>query len=304
MTTPALSVVVSLISGRVRDLENCLSALDRQGTALDVIVPYDEPSAHVTSLRARFPSARFILAEGLDSWKARSGASREHHDTLRTIGLQAATTGIVAMIEDHARADESWARALLAEIDANPRAGAVGGPVDCRSARTINWAVWFCDFSRYQSPMPEGPAAFVSDSNVAYRRSSLRTIEAAWRDDYHEPVVHDALRRAGFELRAAPGALVWQMRTGLTLAGAVRERFVWARSYAGTRSTLIGRTRRFLLAALSPLLPLVMTWRVLRTTLTRGRHRAQLAKCLPGILGLHAVWALGELVGYITGRPY
>src|SRR5262249_54663895 len=90
---PALSVVVGLISGRKNDLARCLAALggQREFPSLEVIVPYDDPCADVATLAAEYPEVKFLHASALDTWKARAGVSREHHDTLRTLGLQAAT---------------------------------------------------------------------------------------------------------------------------------------------------------------------------------------------------------------------
>jgi Glycosyl transferase family 2 len=299
-----LSVVVALISGKTADLRRCLEALGHQvgGGPGEILVPYDPPCADVTRLAGEFPTVRFIAAETLDTDAARRGASREHHDTLRTIGLRAATGDVVALTEDHAHAAPTWSEELLAALTRYPRAGAVGGSVDCDSRPTLNWAVWFCDFGRYQSPVPEGPAAFVSDSNVAYRREALEQISKAWRNDYHETAVHWALSEAGYELHLTPRVRVWQARTGLTLRAALQERFVWARSFAGTRARLTRQPSRWVLAALSPLLPVVMTWRICRVTVQRRRHRGQLVRALPLIVLLQTVWACGETAGYVTGR--
>jgi hypothetical protein len=299
-----LSVVVALISGKTSDLRRCLQALGLQaGTGpTEILVPYDPPCADVMRLASEFPTVRFIAAETLDTFAARRGASREHHDTLRTIGLRAATGDVVALTEDHAQAAQNWSEELLAAVARYPRAGAVGGSVDCDSPRALNWAVWFCDFGRYQSPVAEGPAAFVSDSNVAYRREALEHVAQAWRDDYHETAVHWALTDAGYDLCLTPRVQVWQARTGLTLGGALRERFVWARSFAGTRAGLTAQPSRWVLAALSPLLPVVMTWRICRVTWQRQRHRRQLVRALPLIVLLQVIWASGEATGYITGR--
>jgi hypothetical protein len=107
--------------------------------------------------------------------------------------------------------------------------------------------------------------------------------------------------QAGFELRTTPRAVVWQARSGLTLRQALRERYIWARSFAGTRAALIG-PRRLVLAALSPLLPLVMTARQFRTAFARGRHKGRFLTVVPVIAILQVAWAFGELVGYVTGR--
>lgn len=306
MSTPErLSVVVGLISGRVADLRRCLAALHRQTRAPDeVLVPYDDPCREVTSLEAEFPAVRFIRAAGLDTVKARAGASREHHDTLRSIGLRHASGEYVSLTEDHAHADPEWCQRMVDVLTQEPTVAAVGGAVECDSASALNWAVWFCDFGRYQNPLPEGPATFVSDSNVTYRRAALERVKTSWEtDDYHETAVHGAMAAAGLTLWTTPAVVVWQARSGLSWRAAFVERFVWARSYAGTRARLVGSPRRWLLAALSPALPIIMTLRIVRVTMERGRHVGRMFAVLPIIAALQSVWALGELVGYITADP-
>lgn len=299
-----LSIVVGLISGKRADLQRCLRALDAQTwRPAEVIVPYDDPCADVATLAAEFPAVRFIRAEGLDTWSARAGASREHHDTLRTIGIRAAGGEYVVLTEDHAHAAPTWCEEMVGALDRHPGAAAVGGAVECGSDRLLNRAVWFCDFGRYQNPLPEAKAEFVSDSNVAYRREALEAVSESWRDDYHETALHWAMVKAGFELRTTPRAVVWQTRSGLTLAQAVGERYVWARSFAGTRARLVGWPKRLVLALLSPLLPFVMTARLCRTTLQRGRHTRELMRALPAIWFLQTAWAIGELAGYVSGVP-
>lgn len=301
---PRLSVVPALISGKKDDLRRCLRALHDQSVRVpvEIVVPYDAPCAEVATLASEFPDVRFVRADGLDTAAARAGASREHHDTLRTIGLRAATGDVVALTEDHAHAARTWCEEMVAALERHPRAGAVGGAVECDSEHLLNWAVWFCDFGRYQNPLAEGPAPFVSDSNVAYRRTALEAVAASWADDYHETAVHEAMVAAGLDTCTTPRVVVWQARSGLSLGEALRERFVWARSYAGTRARLVGG-RRWILAFLTPALPLVMTWRLFDVTRRRGRNRGRFLRALPLILLLQTRWAMGELVGYVTARP-
>ena len=246
---------------------------------------------------------RFLEARGLDTRAARAGASREHHDTLRTIGLRAATGRVVALTEDHAVVSPTWCADMLRLIDAHPRLAAIGGAVEHGGASLLSRAVYLCDFGRYQNPLPEGPAEFVSDSNVAYRREALHAVEDAWRDDYHETAVHWALVEAGYELWLTPHSEVRQVRSGLRLGSALRERFVWGRSFAGTRVRDAGGSTRAKFALLSLLLPEVLTWRVIRGASRRGRADGRFWRAVPHVYLLHAFWALGELVGYVTGDP-
>jgi len=302
---PVLSVVVALISGRRADLDRCLTALENQrdSPSIEILVPFDRALKEISTLSETHPGARFLEVEGLDTEKARAGASREHHDTLRTIGLRAARGRVICLTEDHAIVSETWCGDMLRLLDEHQNVAAIGGAVECRSDRLLNWAVYYCDFGRYQNPLPIGPAAYVSDSNVAYRREALEAVSEAWAGDYHETVVHWALVEKGFELWLHPGSQVWQARSGLTLGKALRERYVWGRSFAGTRARTIGPARRIVYAILSCLLPFVLTLRVTRESVKRKRYLGRLFAALPLILILHGVWALGEGVGYLKGRP-
>lgn len=302
---PELSVVVALISGRPEDLERCLAALAEQEAppSMEVLVPYDRAVSEVLGLAERFPGVRFFEAAGLETAAARQGASREHHDTLRTLGLRAARGRVVALTEDHAIASKTWCADMLRLLDEHPEAAAVGGAVECKSERLLGWAVYYCDFGRYQNPLPEGPAEYVSDSNVAYRREALEAVADAWREDYHETLVHWALVEAGHVLLLTPKSQVWQHRSSLDWSSALAERRVWGRSFAGTRTKGMAAAKRLVFAAGAAVLPFLLTARVVRGGLARGRHRGKLLGALPSIFLLHLVWALGELQGYVTGDP-
>jgi hypothetical protein len=302
---PELSVVVGLISGRTADLERCLAALAAQeGVApFEIVVPWDEPCRASLALAAKFPSARFVELAGVDTRAARAGGSREHHDTLRTLGLRHARGRHVILTEDHAHAEPRWCAGLLQALQDHPKAGCVGGAVECGGRGLLAFAVYLCDFGRYMNPLPDGPAWYVSDSNVCYRRSALDEVADAWRGDYHETIVHGAIAAKGHELRLTPKVVVWQTRSGLTFGEALRERFVWGRSYAGSRVAGAGLAPRLVRAALTPLLPFVLTWRLLKGVLQKKRAVMRTLLALPLLFLLSAVWSWGEFVGYASGRP-
>lgn len=299
-----LSVVVALISGENDDLHRCLSALASQtfSGALEILVPYDPPCEHVLSLSDEFPDAQFIAVEHLDTVAARAGASREHHDSLRTVGIRAASGDAIALTEDHAIAGENWCEKMLALLSRNPSVAAIGGAVECRSNRLLNQAVYLSDFGRYQNPLKEGSSPFVSDSNVIYSAKALHAISDVWADDYHETLVHDALTEREGEIWLTPQTIVHQERSHLSWGMALKERFVWARSYAGTRVRVLTSARRLIMIALSYSLPPLMTWRILRGLMQRKRLTLRHLLVLPLVLILQTAWGIGEFVGYLTGK--
>jgi hypothetical protein len=299
---PALSVVIALIAGGRAPIRTCLSALEQSalGQPVECIVPYDSRLDGVAALAERFRWVDFVDARAEINAGGGGTAGREHHDVLRAIGLRRARGTVVALLEDHGTPCDDWCQAVMA-AHRSP-AAAIGGAVENGVDRVLNWAVYYCDFGRYQSPLPLGSVEFVSDSNVAYRRAALDAIAGVWTEAFHETSVHGALRARGEALRLDPGMVVYQTRLGLRLLPALRERYVWGRSFAATRVADASPGLRLRFAAAAGVLPAVLTARIVSGALRRRRRLGRLILALPLITLLQTVWSIGELVGYATGR--
>jgi len=224
---------------------------------------------------------------------------REHHHELRARGLAFARGKIIGLLEDHAIADPNWCARVIA-AHGKPYA-AIGGAIENKVDRALNWGVYFCDFYRYQNPVPEGPSYIASDANVSYKRSALEAIGPVWREIFHETAVNAALSSRRETIALSPGMVVYQNRTGLDWPAAWKERSVWGRSYAATRCHLMGTGARLVHAALSPVLPAVLTLRIGQSAFNKG-HTGDFLKALPAIVLLTIAWSLGELTGYLTAR--
>jgi len=303
--TPTLSVVVALISGRTEDLASCLQSLRDQedSPALEILVPYDEPCSDVTRLSAIYPEVQFLRAEGLDFAAARAGSSHEPYDILRMVGVKAARGCYTALTEDHTTLAPRWCGTAVELLEEHPELGAVGGAMECGSNRLLNRAIYYCDYGRYQNPLPEGPAAFVSDSNVVYRRQALDEIRSVWGSRFNELPVHQALVERGRPIWLTPRITARQNRGEMTLGEALKERYVWGRAFGAIRFDGRSVGRRLIHASLSPALPMVLTFRLIRKAFSGGQHLGEFLPALPHIALLTSVWASGEFVGYVTGRP-
>lgn len=299
---PQLSVVVAIIAGGSTAMANCLTALEPSALELgaECIVPYDDRLDGVAKLSARFPWVKFVDARAKVDSSHFGDFSREHHDILRAIGLNLASGKIVALLEDHAAPSPGWCRAMI-EAHSGPEA-AIGGAVENGVDRLLNWAVYLCDFGRYQNPVPTGPAEFLSDSNISYKRQVLEQVRPLWQNAFHETPLNWELRKRGELLRLDPGMVVYQARYGLRFVPALRERFVWGRSFAGTRAKAMSLTQRAIYCSLSFLLPAVLTLRIVRLALNKRRHLNRIIPALPLVALLQTIWSAGELVGYLTGR--
>ncbi len=304
--SPALSVVVTVVSDTSEasdtlQLEQCLEALQAQvdSPPLELLVTCNGRLSGIDQLQTRFPNVRFIAVDKLRT--ARSGPSREHHDELRGIGIRAARAPLVALIEDVGLPDPLWTAQLVNEHAASY--AAVGGAMENGIDRPLNWAVYFGDFGRYQNPIPRGPSPFVSDANVCYKRDALERVADAWPDSYNEARVHGALAGRGEVLALSPEVVVRQNRLNLRLGSVLTERYVWGRSFAATRVIALPASKRFLLAAMTPLLPFVLFLRQMRKVLASKRNRLAFLRAAPLTFLVNTTWSWGEFVGYITGRP-
>lgn len=302
---PALSVIAVISSdtisprAEVSHLEGCLEALIRQQDppTMEIIVPHHNDVDGIEGLSRRFPTIVFLPVAGV-SIADRSGGGREHHDVLRAHGLKIATGEVIALLEDYARPDPTWSASIVKAH--RHRWAAIGGAIENGIDRALNWAVYFCDFGKYQNPLPAGAAAFASDINTAYKREALEKIRHLWTDSFREIVVNGALISSGEGVALDPEIVVHHHRTDLRFSSALRERFIWGRSYAITRSAIISDGRRYLHAALAPALPILLLARMARTTRTRGRHFPAFIRAWPHLVPLLIFWSVGEMVGYIV----
>jgi hypothetical protein len=302
---PQLTVVVCITSADVDALMCCLEALrsGSSGVSLECIVPYDDRLRDVAKLAERFTWARFIDAREEINGERYGRFTHEHHHALRSVGLRIARGAVVAMLEDHGPPGPGWCRTVIEAHRKDDDAAVIGGAVENAVDRPLNWATYFCDFGRYQNPVPSGPVEYVTDVNISYKRDALLSVKPLWARAYHEPEVNWAIARQGGRLRLHPEIVTFQRRSNLRLSQSLIERFVWGRSFAGTRVTHIGATHRWALAVTSCLLPLVRTWRTARGVMRRRRFVGKFMTSLPLIALLETGWALGEFAGYVTGRP-
>jgi hypothetical protein len=297
-----LSVVVTIVDGN-HALDRCLSALAEQQDPpdLEVIVPWDGSVPGIAAYAGRYPSFRFLALGTLTTGRPVDQPAGQHElfDRRRSAGLAAATGDVVAILEDRGVPRPDWARQVVTAHARLPHA-AIGGAIENGGEDVLAWAVFFCDFSRYQMPFADGPREWVSDVNVSYKRRPLEAVADVWRDRYHEPAVHWALQRAGETLYLTSAFAVVQMRTGLRLVPLLQERFEWGRLFGHIRVREAARPRRMLLAFTAPLLPLVLFARQAGLQVSKRASLPRFLAACPATLLLLTVWSLGEAVAYLT----
>lgn len=304
---PSLSIVVVVVSDTIQRrynvdiLAGCLNALRAQKDlrSVEIIVPYPVVENAIVGLQNEFPEVCFYPVSELKTYTT-DKPGREHHDELRAYGIAAARGEVIALLEDYGRPVPAWGRAM---IDAHAhRWAAVGGAIENGVNRLVNWGVYFCDFGRYQNPVPNGESYFASDANISYKRSFLNRVKDIWQNSFHEPAVNWAALASGQKICLSSEAVIYQHRINLSLKNALLERYIWGRSFSAAR--INGKTifHRVIYIALTPLLPFILFFRIARNVLRKRRNGKIFIKSSLVIALLVIYWSVGELAGYLTAN--
>lgn len=299
-----LSVVVTVVDGGDA-LARCLRGLELQRDVppLEVIVPWDRFAKGVEELEGSHPSAHFLALGSPATRRPALGAAGQHElfDIRRSAGLAAATGDLVAIVEDRGVPRPDWARQMidLHTASAGASFAAVGGAIANGRQSALAWAVYFCDYDRYQPPFAAGAVSWLSDTNVCYTRQALEATRTLWCERYHETTVHWALERTGATLWLSPAPVCDQLRDGLRLSDLLRERFAWGLLYGWTRARESSRVERAGLAVMTPLLPGLLWLRKLAAQRAGRPTLARFLRLAPLTWLLLAAWSAGELAAYL-----
>lgn len=301
---PDLSVVLTVVdSGAV--LERCLESLANQNgnPSIEALVPYDHITPEVGEIGKRFPQFTFIdmgtILDGLQPIDPLK--TNLFFDARRTVALKAAKGRLLGIIEDRGIPAPDWCRNMIALHDEHPHA-AIGGAVENSVDHAKNWAIYFCDFSRYQPPLAIDNPEYVTDTNMAYKREPLMEVRHIWDESYLEAPVNWELRRRGYKLLLSDKAVTVQHRVPGGLSTLLGERYHWARMFGQIRGREVGTAERTKLTLAMPLLPFLQLFRQFRRQQEKGHHMRQFPTTAPLTFLLLLAWSVGELVGYTQAR--
>lgn len=289
MGAPHLSVVVPSVNG-LAELVATLEALERQRTDVKLeILVVDRLGPEVREeVRRRFPQVRVLEV-----------APDTTIPAMRALAFREATAPSVAVIEDHVIVPVGWAKALLdAQSEGSP---VVAGCVENAATQSlVDWAAFLCEYSHCTPPLPAGPAEWLTGNNVVYSRALLERYRAVAESGGWENQLHDAFKRDGVPLTCRPEIVVGH-KMHYTFSLYMSQRYLYSRSYAGSRAAGAGSARRVAMGIASLALPPVLFWRTVSRIRAKGRHQGELVKALPLLALFVVAWAAGEAVGYLAG---
>ena len=285
-----MSVVVPVRRAPDTIVSTMTELLERQGLEIIAVVSKDDPtSLLLRQMWAEHPE--LVLVEVNGDWSV---------PQLRARGVHQATGRLVAITEDHCSFSESWPAALAPPLD-DPTIAAVGGPVvNAQRKSILDWAVFFSRYATSMPPVVRGPTRTLAGNNACYRRELLKTHAAVLLDGFWEHEFHEELLRQGLKLWLEPDARV-SHRKRYRLGSYCSLRFSHGDCFAGRKRdklTFWALQRRILLA---PLVPFLLSLRTARAVLWKGTQVREWLLAAPMLFLFHAMWALGELTGYILG---
>jgi hypothetical protein len=293
-----LSVVIRVVGGK-KFLHNCLQALSKQiqNCVVEVIVPYDSTVSDVNELKREYPQVVFVELEESPLDISSPGALHNLYDLQTAAGLHKAQGKVIALLEDFAIPNPDWCEQILKAHELPYPA--IGGAIEHSGRSSLNWAVYFLDFGRYQLPFEEGPGEYLSDVNISYKKEVLDTIKNVWEKQYNEVQVNWTLLRKGMILWRRPQIIVLQDRGKLAWKEAILERYYWGKIFGWNRVNYLTFVQRLILLSVMPLMPFLLVWRIIDKVITGRRNRVSLIKALPFMSILACSWCIGETAGYL-----
>jgi Glycosyl transferase family 2 len=288
---PQLSIVIPWTSGP-ESLAACLRALEDQTMKLQVeVIVMSSGQAGSADLSGQLPPHAKLL----------TFAQRKSIPELRAIGMRQSEGAIVVIIEDHCNPEPHWYERILRAHE--KRYGVIGGAVenDQSITRVVDWAVFFCEYSRYMNPVTDGEVSDIPGNNASYRREFLVHIAdlldagCCW-----ESALYARLRERGVKLYSDPSIIVYHKKE-FGLGYFLGQRYHYSRSFAGARVAQKSVWRRLLYAASCVFLPLLLMARISWRVLSKKRHLDKFVLAVPLLALFSAIWAGGEWAGYLFG---
>jgi hypothetical protein len=290
LSPPALSVIVVTISP-VGVLRQCLEALVAGTRSFDVeilvVTEQSRVGGSVMGLDA-FKDVRWIMVP--------QGCTVPR---MRSVGMERSHGALVALIEDDCVVEPGWCEAILSAQRAG--GGVVAGAVEPGGYRRgLDWAVYFCDYVRFMLPFRAAPAAALPGNNVSFPRAALAVLPADAVYHFTEFQAYQHWRRTATPMRVDPAIRVRNAHAW-SFADVTRVAYHHGRAFAGLRLARAPRSRRLMMAAATPLLPVLKVARLVRETVSRRRFVGRLVQALPWIVLFTASWSTGEAVGALFG---
>lgn len=291
---PLFSILIGRVS--TEDGERIFETLESlrgqdAGLTHEVVVVDRLDDAVSAAIRARFPEVKLHACD-----------RRASLPEMRAQALAASRGQLILVTEDHCVPPPSWLRDFKAAHDEHPDASVIAGCVENGvTARALDWATYLCEYAAFAPPIDEGPGASLAGMNVLYKRSVLEECapELLTRG-FWETTVHPLLAQQGKQLLATNRIHIFHCKK-FSFRLFATQRFAYSRYYAGIRFPRERRLVRWLAALATPVLPALLTFRLVRAVRRKASIASPTLRVIPYLFAFFVICAFGETVGYLSG---
>lgn len=293
MSSPSPRISVILITDRWETIRRVVDCLRAQTVAdqleLVVVTPVGETlDRHFADL-ADLAGVRIVAVDSIEEFAA-----------ARAAGVRAAMAPVVVLGETHSFPHPGWAEAL---IEAHSGGWGVVAPGfdNANPGSALSWAIFLLDYGRWLAGLPAGEIVLAPIHNGAYRRDVLLALgpqmeTALSHGDHLTLHLRDRGSRSFFE----PAARIDHLNISRPLPW-LGERFVFGVLIAAHRAARWPWHRRLLYIVGSPLIPVVILFRVRRGVRHLQRAGRLPLGTLPALVAGAVVSTIGEVIGYARG---
>ncbi len=291
---PLISVLIGRVSTEDGDrILQTLASLRGQQDALphQVIVVDRLHDAVSDTIRSRHPEVQLLACEkGLSLPRMRAQA------------LVAARGSLILVTEDHCVPPDTWLQDFERLARDHPDASVIAGCVENGvTERALDWATFLCEYAAFSPPIAEGFGHALAGMNVMYRRAALADCPPELlTKGFWETTVHPWLAGRGDRLLASNRIRIFHCKR-FSWRLFAQQRYVYSRYYAGIRFPPGSWPVRITAALATPILPVLLTWRLFNAARAKPSLAAHARQALPHLFGFFVIWAVGEAVGYLAG---
>lgn len=285
-----LSIVVASKNAQ-RTIQQCLEAFVQQTPRNDYeILVIDGSSDGSAEIARRFKQITLVQADAAclvpELWK---------------MGIELSSGRTVAFTTANFIPAKNWVAELRALLQSDH--AAVGGVFEKSTPDKISqWAIYFLRYAAYlPSTLPRLASQLAAD-NAVYQRWVFEKYAELIEDGFWEHPMNRRLSTDGYSLFLTP-ALKVSMGYFSPSGDFFQQRFLHGRMFGAERAAQASTLRRLLYILTSPLIPFVLLTRLTHNVLKSNAHRIKFFLSLPWILYYLLGWSLGELSGYLIGKP-
>ncbi|MEZ5499971.1 MAG: hypothetical protein R3E77_11160 [Steroidobacteraceae bacterium] len=276
-------------------------AVDNLQALLSRLGPSGRPEVEVLLCIARGPDYERVAAADLANSRLIEGCSGARIPELWRDGIIAAASPRVALLTAHCPPHDDWlAEAMQLPVDA--RTVGIGGYfVNAAEGDALSWGIFLQRYRDYAQAIDAIDVGEIAADNAVYWRPAILQSDDLLREGFWEPDFHRRFRAAGCRLARSSRIRV-EHRNVYTGSQFMAQRFAHGRQFGASRARQSGALRRAVLLASSPLIPLVVYFKILRGAMRARLLREAPALALLWLAAFCIAWGGGEALGLLTAR--